>query len=161
MRIDDGRIVKDSPGKLNKSYMGKKLFLAGCWAMIVTGLLHSFGLVQMVAGQQQGANPTETQLLQLMQTYRDPQVGRTMWELMTGFSMIFSVVLFGLGGVGISMSKYYGPPSTLVTFHTLMAGILLLISIVYFFFIPTTCLAIVFGLFVGAAFTQPPERLER
>jgi hypothetical protein len=141
--------------------MGKILFLTGCWAMIVTGLLHSFGLVQMIAGQQQGANPTETQLLQLMQTYRDPQVGRTTWELMTGLSAIFSLVMFGLGGLGISMSKYYGPPRTIVRFHTFMTGAMLVISVLYFFFLPTTCLAIAFGLFVGAAFTQPPERLER
>lgn len=86
--------------------MRRKLFLAGCWIMILTGALHTAGHTQMMnLPGQQGADATETQLIQLMSTYRDAGTGRTMLELMLGFSLLFSLICFGVGILGILSAR--------------------------------------------------------
>ena len=131
--------------------MKRKLFLAGCWATLITGALHTFGHVQMMHMPTQGADPTETQLLTLMQTYRDAATGRTTLELMLGFSMLFSILCFGLGILGLLSARGGGLQTLIVRFNAVMLGLMLTASLLYFFLIPTTCLAMAFAFFAAAA----------
>jgi len=126
--------------------MKRKLFLAGCAAMILTGVFHTLGHIQMMQMPTQGANATETQLLQLMQTYRDGGTGRTTLELLLGFSLLFSIFSIGLGTLGILSTRGNAWSPLVAWFVTTIAGLMLGTSLVYFFVIPSTCLGVAFGL---------------
>ncbi len=128
--------------------MKRRLFLAGCWAMILTGAIHTFAQAMNMAPK--GKDATETQLLQLMQTYRDAGTGRTTMEMLIGFSLLFSIFCFAIGFLGLASAKGGGLNLLVMRFNTILLGSMLAISLIYFFFAPTTCLGIAFALFAAA-----------
>ena len=127
--------------------MARKLFLAGCWVMILTGGVHLLGHWQMMHMPTQGASPEETQLLGLMRSFRDPGTGRSTLELMLGFSLMFSLFDFGLGIGGLLA----GPSRRAAVFGCVVTGAALVVSLLYFFAAPSTCLGLAFAAFLAAA----------
>ena len=68
--------------------MSRKLFAAGCWVLIATGLAHSFGHYAMMGAQ--GDTEAEKQLLSLMRANpQDMGLGfvRSMFDILAGFSL--------------------------------------------------------------------------
>lgn len=131
----------------------RKLFLAGCWVMVLTGALHTVGHAQMMQmPSQQGVDANETQLIHLMSTYRDAGTGRTMLELMLGFSLLFSLICFGIGILGIFSARGGRPLNDLIVrFNAVMLALMLATSLVYFFAAPSACLGVAFALFTATA----------
>lgn len=121
--------------------------------MILTGALHTAGHTQMMQMPGlQGVDAAETQLIHLMSTYRDAGTGRTMLELMLGFSLLFSLICFGIGVLGILSARGGGPLNELIVrFNAVMLALMLATSAVYFFMAPTICLGVAFALFTAAA----------
>ena len=135
------------------------LFMVGCWFAIATAAVH-------LAGQFFGGLPpvtdAERQLDVLSKTVLFALPGgtfRSSSDLMTGFSLAFSWLLAGLGTVGLVVARrgaavdalLFGVARTLAIFWLGMT----VLSLTYFFIIPTMCLALSTICFALAA-VRPP-----
>lgn len=123
-------------------------FRVGAWTSIVTALAHLAG---HVAGPQAPRNETEAKLTELMTGYGFTLPGaphRTMMELFDGFSLTFTVFLALTGILALAIARSRGAVPELFRFTAVALagcyGILLGISVKYFFLAPTVCLAIAF-----------------
>jgi hypothetical protein len=131
-------------------------FKAGCWAALVTAVVHLMG---HVAGPQPPANETERQLLALYEGYRFALPGgakRSLAEFMSGFSLTFSVFLAMLGGLNLLVVRRAADDAALMQVLTRLdvaCGVTMVaIGLTHFFIIPTTFLGIVTLCFVAALF---------
>jgi len=121
-------------------------FNIGCWAAIVTALIHLAGYL---SGGPQAQNDTERTLFGLLSTYKLPLPGaaRTFGELMDGFSLSFSLLLALTGASGLSVVRRAGTDPLLVPALARMNAaatlVLLVISLTYWSLIPTVCVAII------------------
>jgi len=101
-------------------------------------------------------NETEKQLIDLMINYK-MNIGSeeiTMMGIQKGYSLIFTLFLVGPAVMGLYLSRAV-PSSVLRKVNLIYIGTLsatLAISLIYFFIIPTTCIAISALFFVIAAF---------
>ena len=137
------------------------IFTIGCWAAFATAGLH---LVGHMSGTAPPANDTERQLLDLATNYRFPLPGgseRAIMDLMSGFSLAFSVFLALAGGLGLVIRKRCaddGP--TMLAAARALAGasvVLVTISLIYWFIVPSLMLGLMAFCFLFAA-VRPPER---
>ena len=127
-------------------------FRTGAWISIVTSLVHLAG---HVAGPQAPANETEAKLTELMTTYGFALPGaprRTMMEFFDGFSLTFSLFLAVVGILALAIAKSRGAVPELYRFAAVALagtfGILLGLSLRYFFLAPSVCLGLGFLAFV-------------
>ncbi len=79
-----------------------RLQRAGAVLLVLCGLAHLAG--HIMSRGQHGPSSSEMLLLELMNSYRFPEVGRTMQELFDGFSLTFSVMFVALGVLAWSAS---------------------------------------------------------
>ena len=117
------------------------IFRIGCIAAFVTAAVHLAG---HLAGPQAPANDTERELLRLATTYEYTLPGaarRTLMDFVDGFSLTYSVFLALIGGLGYVVQKRSRDDAVLMTAvaRALAAGcgVLLVISLAYFFIVPT------------------------
>ena len=87
--------------------MSRKLFTAGCVALIVTGLVHLLGHYKLTTTA--GDTEHERQLFAMMRA--DPQdmgfgMLRTMFDFLTGFSLTFSALPLGMGIAGFVVRRH-------------------------------------------------------
>ena len=78
--------------------MARKLFAAGCWVLIALGLVHLMGHYGLMTAQ--GDTEAEKQLLSLMRgNPQDMGLGfvRSMFDIVAGFSLTFSILPAGTG----------------------------------------------------------------
>ena len=116
----------------------------GCYILIITGLFHLSGHFQELVP----ANDTEKQLYGLMETYQVNVAGTTVTlaNIQDGFSLWFSLTLIWLGAMSLFLVKQLGENRPFLrkiaglNVSALLIG--LGISLIYFFFIPTICLAL-------------------
>jgi len=127
--------------------MGRRqltLFTIGCWMAVATGVFH---LVGQLIGPLTPANDTERTLTELATTYKFALPGgqRSLMQLMNGFSLSFALFFALLGGAGLIVAKRGRQDATLMTafVRTYAAGliVLLVISITYWFIVPTALIA--------------------
>jgi hypothetical protein len=130
-------------------------FRIGCYILIATCFLHLIGHFQVPLPE----NDTEKQLLDLMATYQiDVGNGEavTMQGLQKGFSLFFSLFFLWSGSLSLSLSHRLAEQKTLLKnisiINTISLGIGTGISLVYFFLIPTTCIALALLFFTIASF---------
>jgi hypothetical protein len=117
----------------------------GCIILIITGLIKLTGQFQ----EHVPTNDTERQLIELMTT-QQIDVGNgatiTMMKTQMGFGLWFSLSLIWIGAVSLFLAKQLGEnKAVLRKIAGLNASALLLgtgISVLFFFFIPTICLAL-------------------
>lgn len=138
--------------------MGKRqrvFFGIGTWACIATAAIHMVG---QLAGNPAPQNPTEEALFKLLTTYqKDFGAGfhRTTSDFLNGFSISFSLLLLWVGVLCLVLARSRGDePALLRTVSgvcAVLSGLLLIVSVAYFFLPPTACLAVVFLGFAGAA----------
>ena len=95
------------------------------------------------------ANDTERKLLELMKGYAFPFPGaqRTMWDLFSGFSLMLSAQSAALGVIGWLVP----PQRRMAIVFTAASAVCTVLSLAYFFAIPTACLALATLLFSLAA----------
>lgn len=123
-------------------------FRVGAWTSIVTSLVHLAG---HVAGPQAPKNETEAKLTELMTGYSFALPGaphRTMMDLFNGFSLTFTLFLAVTGILALAVARSRRAVPELYRFTAIALagtyGILLGISLKYFFLAPTVCLGIAF-----------------
>lgn len=140
--------------------MSRKLFAAGSWVLVATGLAHLLGHYSLMTGAPQ--DETHRQLLELMRGYtRDLGLGfeRSTFDLLAGFSLTFSILTAGMGLVGLLLGRRAGPvPGLLRQSAVLYAGIygvMTAMALRYWFPAPLLFLAAAFVCFVGAVATAP------
>lgn len=140
--------------------MARRFFAAGSWASVACGLVHLLGHYALVTNP--GQNDAERQLLGSMKGYRqDFGLGfvRSMFDLMTGFSLAFSVECLGFGALGLLLMRLVpGFPPILRAVAGVLAVVfaaLTTIGFVYWFVAPLSFLVVAFVCFTVAAATAP------
>lgn len=130
-------------------------FKIGCWLLLATFVLHTFG---HFAGGLQPSNDEEMQLLDLMTNYKI-QLGTdsiTMMGLQKGFSLCVSLLFLWSGTIGLYLAANSAiPAASLKRISLIYIGMLLIatvISITYFFLVPTVCNILCLLSFVIASF---------
>jgi hypothetical protein len=137
------------------------VFKIGCLAALLAALVHLAGYL---SGPQPPANDTERELMRLATTYRFPLPGgtsRALMDLLDGFSLMFAVFLALTGGIGYIVQKRGRHDGVLMTAlaRALAAGytVLLVISLMQFFIIPTIFIALVTVCFAIASVGAPRQ----
>ena len=136
------------------------VFRIGCIAAVMTAVVHLAG---HVAGPPPPGNDIEHELTRLATTYAYALPGganRTLMDLVDGYSLTFTVLLSVVGGVGYIVQKRSGADAVLMTsVARALAGacaVLLVISLTYFFIVPTIFIALVTVCF-GLASVRAPH----
>ena len=135
------------------------VFKIGCLAAWLTAVVH---LVGHLSGPPPPANDTERELLALATKYEYQLPGGTSRSLMDfhdGFSLMFSVLIAALGGVGYIVQKRAATDVVLMTaVARALAGaaaVLLVISLSHFFIVPTLFVALIAVCFAIASVKAP------
>lgn len=135
--------------------MTRRFFTAGCWVLIATGLVHLLGHYSMMSAA--GQNETERQMLSLMRDYRqDLGLGfvRSMFDIVAGFSLTFSILPLGMGITGLLLGRQDERAPGLVRQAAItyagIYGIMTAIAFRYWFPVPLVCLAMAFLCFAAA-----------
>ena len=140
--------------------MSRKLFTTGCGVLIALGLVHLLGHYMMTTAQ--GETEQERQLLALMRSNpQDMGLGflRTTSDILSGFSLYFSVSSLGLGLIGLVVRRHASAaPGLLRQTAIAYAGtyaVLTGVALRYWFPAPLFFLAAAFLCFVVAVATAP------
>lgn len=136
------------------------IFTIGCWAAIATAALH---LVGHVSGPTAATDEAGRQLLELATTYTQTMPGgseRSLMDFLNGFSLSFSVFLALMGGLGLIVLKRGREDATLMMAvaraMALASLVLVVISLSYWFIVPSLLLALVAVCFLTAG-VRPPS----
>jgi hypothetical protein len=134
-------------------------FRFGCWATIVTAAVH---LVGHVMPPPTAVNDTERQIRELASTYRFAWPGgahRTLADFQDGFSLMFALLLVGMGCMGLVVAKRGRDDVALMsgTARTLAVTsvALMIVSLIKFFIVPTMFLAVMATCFLVASVEAP------
>src|SRR6516164_7910850 len=133
---------------------GRRLFTAGTMLLLLIGLVHSLSLI----GTPTPANDTEKQLLSLMRDYHFNLMGssRSMNDLMRGFSMAFMFAALGFGIFDLVLrNERTELLKRIALVNILWLGAMMILSLRYFFAVPTSFLATTLILFALAWFKLP------
>jgi hypothetical protein len=133
---------------------GRRLFTAGTVLLLLIGLVHASSLF----GTPTPANDTEKQLFSLMRDYHFNLMGssRSMNDLMRGFSMAFMLAAFGFGIFDLVVRKERTELLMRVALvNILWLATMMVVSLRYFFAVPTSFLATTLILFALAWFKLP------
>jgi uncharacterized caspase-like protein len=132
-----------------------RFFKFGCWAAAITAVVH---LVGFVSGGLQPANETEQALLDTARNYQFPLPGgtrRSLMDITDGFSLSFALFLATIAGLGFLIARRGADDPVLMTSATRTLAafslVLFVISLWYWFLIPTLFIATVALGFVLAA----------
>jgi uncharacterized caspase-like protein len=132
-----------------------RFFKFGCWAAAITGVVH---LVGFVSGGLQASNETEQALLDTARNYQFPLPGgtrRSLMDITDGFSLSFALFLATVAGVGFLIARRGVQDPILMTAATRALAafslVLFVISLWYWFLIPTLFIAAMALGFVMAA----------
>ena len=140
--------------------MSRKLFTAGCVVLIVLGLGHLLGHYSLTTSP--GATEGDRQLVAMMRANpQDMGLGfeRSMFDLVTGFSLTFSVLPLAMGLVGFVVRRHATTAPGLLR-QTAIAyagtyGIMTGVALRYWFPAPLFFLALAFVCFTAAVATAP------
>jgi hypothetical protein len=142
--------------------MQKRLFAAGCWVLIAVGLAHLLGHYSLVTST--GDSEAERQLLAQMRGHtQDFGAGfvRSTMDILTGFSLTFSILPAGMGLVGLLLWRHEGRAPGLLrqaaVAYAGIYGIMTAIAFRYWFPAPLFFLAAAFLCFGAAVATAPRE----
>jgi len=142
--------------------LSRRLFGAGAWVLVALGLAHLFGHYSLVTAE--ATDETHGRLLDLMRGYQydfGHNFLRSTMELLTGFSLSFSILTLGLGTIDLIVLRHSaGWPLLLRQVGTANAGIFGIMTAValrYWFPAPFLFLAAAFLCFVTALGLSPPR----
>lgn len=143
--------------------MSRKTFAAGCWVLIALGLVHLMGHYGLVTAE--GDTEAERQLLSLMRgNPQDMGLGfvRSMFDIVAGFSLTFSILPAGMGLLGLVLRRHEGrAPGLLRQASVVYAGVygvMTALALRYWFPAPLFFLAAAFLCFGAAVATAPREQ---
>jgi hypothetical protein len=140
--------------------MSRKLFTAGCAVLIALGLVHLLGHYGLITSQ--GDTEQERQLLAMMRgNPQDMGLGmmRTMFDLVTGFSLTFSVLPLAMGLVGLVVRRHASAAPGLLWQAAIVYagtyGVMSGVALRHWFPAPLSFLAVAFLCFAAAVATTP------
>jgi hypothetical protein len=134
-------------------------FRVGCWATILTAVMH-------MAGHVAGMQPTSPEEARVIAAASErvlalPGATRSIMDLFGGMGLAFSLLLSLWGGLGLIVIKRAGDDTALMyAVARAMAGAaaaLLVISLSYWFLIPSMCAALM-AISFGVSAVRAPER---
>jgi hypothetical protein len=135
-------------------------FQIGCWATILTAVVHLLGIV--LGGGMQPTTPEETELIRQATTVAIDLPGgqrRVLMDFVNGFSLHFSLSLALWGGLGLIVQRRGRNDDALMyAVARAMAGAaaaLLVICLTYFFLIPSLFVALMAISFAISAVRAP------
>jgi hypothetical protein len=135
--------------------MSRKLFAAGCWVLVALGFVHLLGHASLMSAQ--GDSEAERQMLAMMRTNpQDMGLGfvRTMFDIVAGFSLTFSLLPAGMGLVGLLVVRREGSAPGLLREIAIayagIYGIMTAVALRYWFPAPLFFLAAAFLCFAAA-----------
>jgi hypothetical protein len=135
--------------------MARRFFAAGCWVLILLGLVHLLGHYAMATSQ--GDTEAERQMLALMRGERqDMGLGmvRSTMDILLGFSLGFSLLAAGSGLFGLVVLRHErSAPGLLRQSSIAYAGVFGTFSAIglrYWFPAPLAFLLAAFACFVAA-----------
>ncbi len=125
---------------------------------MLLGVAHAAGHLQLV--QLQAANPAEQQLFDLMTSYKtDLGAGfvRSMFDLLAGFSLTFSILPLGFGLVNwvVARRGEAGLRRAVAGISAVVFGAETVVGFLYWFLLPILFLAAATLLLAGAALRKP------
>jgi hypothetical protein len=139
------------------------IFKFGCWAAMVSAVVHLAG---HLAGPLTPVNDTERQLLGLATTYRFVLTGgahRSLMDLLDGFSLMFPLFLATIGAVGLAVEKRGRGDAALMSAVARMFAVstvvLLGVSLLKFFIVPTLFIAVMAVCFLVASVESPKSEI--
>jgi len=117
--------------------------------LILFGAVHLLG---ELSGPPPPQDETARNLFHLLQTYALDLAGtkRTMSDLLHGYSVMMSAQSIALGIIGWLIV----PDRSMCTVYGVACLTFTAVSVVYFFFIPTSFVAIAFAFFAAASFRR-------
>ena len=140
--------------------MSRKLFTSGCVVLVLLGLVHLLGHYSLVTSH--GDTEAERQLLALMRgNPQDRGLGfvRSMFDIVTGFSLYFSLSSFALGLLGFVVRRHAGASPGLLRQTAIVYagsyGVMSGMALRYWFPAPLFFLAAAFVCFAAAVATTP------
>jgi len=140
--------------------LSRRLFGAGAWVLVALGFVHLVGHYSLVTAE--AADATHARLLDLMRGYQHDfghNFLRSTMELLTGFSLAFSLLSLGLGAIDLLVLRHsVGWPPLLRHVGTANAGIfgvMTTVALRYWFPAPFLFLAAAFLCFVTALGLSP------
>ncbi len=120
-----------------------RFFAAGLVVFVLFGLAH---LIGHLAGTPAPADADEATLLRLMTDIRRPPVNRSMMELLEGFSLFLILAPWTLAAVGFALRPLARANAAamrrVVVCYTLGCAAFTAVSVRYWFFAPTSFLAL-------------------
>ena len=138
--------------------MTRRLFTIGCWVLIALGLVHLMGHYGLMTAE--GDTEAERQLLSLMRgNPQDMGLGfvRSMFDIVAGFSLAFSILPVGMGLLGLLLLRHEGRAPGLLRQASIVYagvyGIMTAVAFRYWFPAPLFFLAAAFLCFVAAVAT--------
>lgn len=135
---------------------GRRPFKTGAAAMLLLACVHAISLFEKPTP----ANDTEKQLLDLMANYKFNLMGslRSMWELMRGFSVAFTLWALGLGILDLAFSNECTALLKRLAFlNVLWLAAITAVSLRYFFAAPTSFLVAALLIFTAALLVLPAD----
>jgi len=133
------------PTTSTRTHPGSRFFTAGCCVAILTGIVKAG---THFIEQPAPTTPDEAELLRLMSGFVLPEIGRTTEQILLGFSWWFCLAMVAPALISMAVRRGRAGDGallrTLAVGHALMMGVGLVISLRYFFAIPTG--------FIGTAF---------
>jgi len=131
---------------------GRRLFTAGAIWLILLGLVHALSLVRDF----QPTNATERQLFDLMSSYRFNLLGsmRSMDNLFRGFSTCFTLGSVAVGSLDWVLRRERSELlKRAAVVNTVWLAAMTVVSLRYFFVVPTSLLSVAAVLFALASLT--------
>lgn len=140
--------------------MSRKLFTAGCVVLVALGLVHLLGHYSLTSSQ--GETEAERELLALMRANpQDMGLGfvRSMFDIVAGFSLTFSILPLGMGLAGLVVRRHAAAAPGLLRSAAIVYagtyGVMSAVALRYWFPAPLFFLAAAFACFVAALATAP------
>lgn len=118
--------------------MRHKWFMASCVVLMLTGLAH-FAAANF-APQPEPKDPRGVEMLKLMKEYQIPELKRTMQEVSLGFSHFFEIATLTMGLAGLLVAREGARARPMAMMYAAALVAMLINSIVYWFFVPTSFL---------------------
>jgi len=135
---------------------GRRLFKAGALWLLILGAVHSTSLFI----KQVPANDTETQILDLMTSYRFNLMGslRSMSDLMRGFSVAFMLAPLAFGVLDLMLSRERaGLLKRAAVVQIVWLAAMIVVALRYFFAVPLSFLLVALLIFTLAWLKLPAD----
>jgi hypothetical protein len=135
------------------------IFRIGCWAAIVTAVLHTIAHMQGPLAPQSEDHRILMDTAEALQFELPGGGSRSLMEFMRGYSLTFVLFLVVMGGTGLIIAKRGQSDEVLMSavarVFAVGSAALLIVSLTHWFIIPTICITFFTLCFALTAVPRP------